>query len=141
MRPHVRLRPIRLVSINVARPRTVRWRGQDVRTSIHKEPVEGRWMARRLNLDGDGQADLMAHGGEHRAVYVYQRESYRHWERELGRSFDGFRALRRELHRRRPGRVLLGAKTGRRPRPLTRIRRGFCDERAACQGSEEACGV
>jgi MOSC domain-containing protein YiiM len=81
---------MRLVSINVARPRTVRWRGQDVRTSIHKEPVEGRRMARRLNLDGDGQADLMAHGGEHRAVYVYQRESYRHWERELGRSFDGF---------------------------------------------------
>ena len=81
---------MRLVSINVARPRTVRWRGQDVRTSIYKEPVEERRMARRLNLDGDGQADLVAHGGEHRAVYVYQRESYRHWERELHRSFDGF---------------------------------------------------
>jgi MOSC domain-containing protein YiiM/NADPH-dependent ferric siderophore reductase len=81
---------MRLVSINVARPRTVRWRGQDVRTSIYKQPIEGRRMARRLNLDGDGQADLRAHGGEHRAVYVYQRESYRHWERELGRTFDGF---------------------------------------------------
>jgi ferredoxin-NADP reductase/MOSC domain-containing protein YiiM len=81
---------MRLVSINVARPRTVRWRGQDVNTSIYKQPVEGRRMARRLNLDGDGQADLLAHGGEHRAVYVYQRESYRHWERELGRTFDGF---------------------------------------------------
>jgi ferredoxin-NADP reductase/MOSC domain-containing protein YiiM len=81
---------MRLVSINVARPRTVRWRGQDVRTSIYKEPVEGRRMARHLNLDGDAQADLMAHGGEHRAVYVYQRDSYRYWERELGRELDGF---------------------------------------------------
>jgi ferredoxin-NADP reductase/MOSC domain-containing protein YiiM len=81
---------MRLVSINVARPRTVRWRGQDVRTSIYKEPVQGRRMARHLNLDGDAQADLMAHGGEHRAVYVYQRDSYRYWERELGRELDGF---------------------------------------------------
>jgi len=81
---------MRLVSVNVARPRTVAWRGQAVRTSIYKIPIEGRRMVRRLNIDGDGQADLLAHGGEHRAVYVYQRASYRHWEGELGRRLDGF---------------------------------------------------
>jgi ferredoxin-NADP reductase/MOSC domain-containing protein YiiM len=81
---------MRLLSLNVANPRTVRWRGQDVRTSIYKRPVDGRRIARRLDVDGNGQADLIAHGGEHRAVYVYQRDSYRYWERELGRTLDGF---------------------------------------------------
>jgi ferredoxin-NADP reductase/MOSC domain-containing protein YiiM len=76
----------RLLSVNVGLPREHVWRGRTVRTAIWKDPVAGRRMVRRLNVDGDGQADLGGHGGEQRAVLVYQVESYRYWERELGRS-------------------------------------------------------
>jgi ferredoxin-NADP reductase/MOSC domain-containing protein YiiM len=75
----------RLLSVNVGRPQTVTWRGQPVETSIWKAPAPGRVVVRRLNVDGDAQADLVGHGGEHRAVFVYQVESYRHWEQELDR--------------------------------------------------------
>jgi ferredoxin-NADP reductase/MOSC domain-containing protein YiiM len=75
----------RLVSINVGLPRDVAWRGQKVHTAIWKQPVQGRIVARRLNLDGDGQGDLAGHGGEHRAVMVYQMDAYRYWEAHLGR--------------------------------------------------------
>ncbi len=75
----------RLLSVNVGGPREVEWEGKTVRTAIWKEPVEGPRMVRRINIDGDDQADRLAHGGEHRAVFVYQIESYRYWERELGR--------------------------------------------------------
>ena len=75
----------RLLSINVGRPREVEWEGKTVRTAIWKERVEGPRMVRRINIDGDDQADRLAHGGEHRAVFVYQIDSYRYWERELGR--------------------------------------------------------
>jgi ferredoxin-NADP reductase/MOSC domain-containing protein YiiM len=75
----------RLVSLNVGRPREVEWEGKTVRTAIWKEPVEGPRIVRRINIDGDDQADRLAHGGEHRAVFVYQIASYRYWERELGR--------------------------------------------------------
>jgi ferredoxin-NADP reductase/MOSC domain-containing protein YiiM/ferredoxin len=75
----------RLLSLNVGRPRELAWQGKTVRTAIWKEPVEGPRMVRRINIDGDDQADRLAHGGEHRAVFVYQIESYRYWERELGR--------------------------------------------------------
>jgi ferredoxin-NADP reductase/MOSC domain-containing protein YiiM/ferredoxin len=75
----------RLLSVNVGRPREVEWEGKTVRTAIWKEPVEGPRMVRRINIDGDDQADRLAHGGEHRAAFVYQIESYRYWERELGR--------------------------------------------------------
>jgi ferredoxin-NADP reductase/MOSC domain-containing protein YiiM/ferredoxin len=43
-------------------------------------------MVRRLNIDGDGQGDLVGHGGEHRAVFVYQIDSYRYWEAEFHRT-------------------------------------------------------
>jgi ferredoxin-NADP reductase/MOSC domain-containing protein YiiM len=76
----------RLLSVNVGLPREHSWRGRTVRTAIWKDPVPGRRTVRRLNVDGDGQADLGGHGGEQRAVMVYQIESYRYWERELGRS-------------------------------------------------------
>src|SRR3954464_13785126 len=76
----------RLVSLNVGRPRDVAWQGKTVRTAIWKAPVTGPRMVRRINIDGDDQGDRLAHGGEHRAVFVYQLGSYRHWERELGRS-------------------------------------------------------
>ena len=75
----------RLLSLNVGRPREVAWEGRTVRTAVWKEPVDGRRMVRRINIDGDDQADRAAHGGEHRAVYVYQIDSFRYWEAELGR--------------------------------------------------------
>jgi ferredoxin-NADP reductase/MOSC domain-containing protein YiiM/ferredoxin len=76
----------KLLSVNVGLPREIAWQGKVVRTAIWKRPVSGRVVARRLNLDGDGQGDLKGHGGEHRAVMVYQLEAYRYWERELGRN-------------------------------------------------------
>jgi ferredoxin-NADP reductase/MOSC domain-containing protein YiiM len=76
----------RLLSVNVGFPRDIAWRGKTVHTAIWKEPVQGRRMVRRLNVDGDGQGDLQGHGGEQRAVFVYQIESYRYWEGRLGRS-------------------------------------------------------
>jgi len=76
----------RLLSLNVGLPRDIAWQGRTVRTAIWKEPVQGRRMARRLNIDGDGQGDLAGHGGEHRAVFVYQIESYRYWQSQLRRT-------------------------------------------------------
>jgi len=76
----------RLLSVNVGLPRDIAWRGKTVHTAIWKQPAQGRSMVRRLNIDGDGQGDLAGHGGEQRAVFVYQMDSYRHWEAELGRS-------------------------------------------------------
>ena len=76
---------MRLLSVNVGQPREVDWRGRRVRTSIWKSEVQTAGGSSRLNVAGDAQADLAAHGGEHRAVYVYDVSSYRHWERELGR--------------------------------------------------------
>ncbi len=75
-----------VVSVNVGLSREVAWRGRTVRTSVWKTPVTGRIFASRLNLDGDGQADLRAHGGEQRALLVYQLESHRYWASYLGRS-------------------------------------------------------
>ncbi len=75
----------RLVSLNVGGPREVAWEGKTIRTAIWKDPVDGPRMVRSLNIDGDDQADRAAHGGEHRAVFVYQIEAYRYWEHELGR--------------------------------------------------------
>ena len=75
----------RLLSVNVGLPRDVTWQGKTVHTAIWKAPVEGPRMVRRLNIDGDGQGDLAGHGGEHRAVFVYQIDSYRYWENQLGR--------------------------------------------------------
>src|SRR5215831_2048604 len=75
----------RLLSVNVGLPRDRAWRGRTVHTGVWKYPVQGRRMVRRLNIDGDGQGDLAGHGGEQRAVFVYQIESYRYWEDRLGR--------------------------------------------------------
>ncbi len=76
----------RLLSVNVGLPRDVTWNGKTVRTAIWKSPVTGRRMVRKLDIDGDAQADLAGHGGEHRAVFVYQMDSYHYWERFLGRN-------------------------------------------------------
>lgn len=75
----------RLVSVNVGMPKDVGWHGKTVHTGIWKTPVEGPVMVRRLNIDGDGQGDLAGHGGEQRAVMVYQTESYDYWRDYLGR--------------------------------------------------------
>jgi ferredoxin-NADP reductase/MOSC domain-containing protein YiiM len=76
----------RLLSINVGLPRDVEWRGEKVHTAIWKQPVQGRIAVRRLNVEGDGQGDLAGHGGENRAVMVYQMDAYRYWETQLGRN-------------------------------------------------------
>src|SRR5580692_4621123 len=76
----------RLLSVNVGLPRDVTWNGKTVRTSVWKSPVTGRRMARKLDIDADAQADLEGHGGEQRAVFVYQMDSYHYWESFLGRS-------------------------------------------------------
>jgi ferredoxin-NADP reductase/MOSC domain-containing protein YiiM/ferredoxin len=75
-----------LLSVNVGMPKDVAWQGKTVFTGVFKEPVTGPRRVRRLNIDGDGQGDVAGHGGEQRAVFVYQIDSYRYWERELGRS-------------------------------------------------------
>jgi ferredoxin-NADP reductase/MOSC domain-containing protein YiiM len=71
-------------------PRDVAWQGKTVHTGIWKAPADGPVMARKLNLDGDGQGDLQGHGGEQRAVLVYQIDSYRHWEQHFGRHDFGY---------------------------------------------------
>ena len=75
----------RLLSVNVGLPRDIEWQGKTIHTAVWKAPVQGRHRARRLNIDGDGQGDLAGHGGEHRAVFVYQIDSYRYWQNQLGR--------------------------------------------------------
>jgi ferredoxin-NADP reductase/MOSC domain-containing protein YiiM len=76
----------RLLSVNVGLPRDVTWNAKTVRTSVWKSPVDGRRMVRKLDIDGDAQADLAGHGGEQRAVFVYQMDSYHYWEGFLGRN-------------------------------------------------------
>src|ERR1700753_3412338 len=75
----------RLLSVNVGLPRDIEWKGCTVHTEIWKDPVPGRCRVGRLNLQGDGQGDVAGHGGEQRAVFVYQIESYRHWQPPLNR--------------------------------------------------------
>jgi MOSC domain-containing protein YiiM len=74
-----------LVAVNVGMPQDVSWRGRTVHTGVWKRTVSGPRMVRRLNIEGDGQGDLQGHGGEQRAVLVYQLDSYRFWAGELGR--------------------------------------------------------
>src|SRR5262245_47196602 len=75
-----------LLSVNVGLPQDVAWHGRMVHTAVWKRPVDGPRLVRRLNIDGDGQGDLAGHGGEHRAVFVYQIDSYRYWEQQLSRN-------------------------------------------------------
>lgn len=75
---------MRIVSVNVGLPRTILWKGRPVQTGIFKEAVAGRQRVRRLNLDGDQQADLSVHGGPDKAVYAYPIEHYDFWRHFLG---------------------------------------------------------
>ena len=77
---------MRVLSVNVGMPREVEWKGSTVSTAIFKEPVTGKVRLRKLNLDGDAQADLTVHGGPDKAVYAYASEHYADWEAKLGRN-------------------------------------------------------
>jgi MOSC domain-containing protein YiiM len=74
---------MKIVSLNVGLPHDVLWHGRTVTTGIYKEPVKGRVRLRTLNLDGDRQADLTVHGGQHKAVYCYPIAHYDYWKKEL----------------------------------------------------------
>jgi len=74
---------MRLVSLNTGLPREVTWHGRKVLTGIFKHPMDGRVTLRQLNLEGDRQADLTVHGGQHKAVYCYPTEHYEYWKSEL----------------------------------------------------------
>jgi MOSC domain-containing protein YiiM len=76
---------MRLVSVNVSMPKTVEHLGRKVSTAIFKRPVNGRVMVRKLNADGDGQADLTVHGGVYKAVYAYALENISYWRQVLDR--------------------------------------------------------
>ena len=81
---------MKLVSVNISMPKTVDHLGRKVSTGIYNEPVAGRVMVRKLNVDGDGQADLTVHGGVYKAVYVYDLYNIRYWQQELGRDDLGY---------------------------------------------------
>jgi MOSC domain-containing protein YiiM len=74
---------VKVLSLNVARPRLTVYKGTSINTGIFKKPVSGRLMLRSLNLDGDRQADLSVHGGPYKAVYAYPSEHYGYWKKEL----------------------------------------------------------
>jgi MOSC domain-containing protein YiiM len=74
---------MKVVSVNTGLPREVTWHGRSVTTGIFKHPVNHRVALRKLNLDGDQQADLSVHGGEYKAVYCYPLAHYDSWKREL----------------------------------------------------------
>lgn len=74
---------MKIVSLNVGLPREVTWHGRIVTTGIFKDPVAGRVVMRKLNLDGDAQANLTVHGGEYQAVYCYPLEHYVYWKNQL----------------------------------------------------------
>jgi len=99
---------MKVISVNVGVPRDVLWHGRTVTTGIFKEPAAGRVALHKLNLDGDGQADLTVHGGEYKAVYCYPVEHYGYWKKELpgrelpmgmfGENFTTEGVLEQELH-------------------------------------------
>ena len=84
-RPRDEMQMATLLSVNVGLPKNVSWQSRTVYTGIWKRRIDGPHLVRRLNIDGDGQGDLNGHGGEQRAVLVYQLDSYRHWEQHFGR--------------------------------------------------------
>lgn len=77
---------MKLISVNIGMPRPVPHAGRVISTGIFKEPVHGPVLLRRVNLDGDGQADLRVHGGADKAAYAYPFEHYAFWESETGRN-------------------------------------------------------
>jgi len=80
---HSGIRTLKIISLNVGRPREAVWMGKTVITGIFKEPVDGPRMLRTMNIEGDAQADLSVHGGRHKAAYAYPSEHYDWWRAEL----------------------------------------------------------
>lgn len=76
---------MKLISINVSKPKPIQHEGRIIQTGIFKEPVSGSVMLREMNIDGDGQGDLTVHGGTYKAIYGYPIEHYSHWQKELNR--------------------------------------------------------
>lgn len=76
---------MKLLSINVSKPKPIQYDGKTIRTGIFKEPVSGTVMLREKNIDGDGQGDLRVHGGTYKAIYGYPYEHYAYWQQELQR--------------------------------------------------------
>ena len=76
---------MKLLSINVSKPKPIQYGGKTIRTGIFKEAVSGTVMLREKNIDGDGQGDLRVHGGTYKAIYGYPFEHYTHWQQELQR--------------------------------------------------------
>jgi len=76
---------MKLLSINVSKPKPIEYNGKTIRTGIFKVPVSDSVMLREKNIDGDGQGDLRAHGGTYKAVYAYPIEHYAYWQQELHR--------------------------------------------------------
>ena len=74
---------MKLISLNIGRPRLIRYKGDTISTGIFKDPVSGPVALRTLNLDGDRQADLTVHGGPYKAVYGYPSEHYEYWREQL----------------------------------------------------------
>ena len=91
---------MKLLAVSVSLPREVTVKGKTVRTGIFKEPVNRRVQVKTLNIDGDGQADLIGHGGEMRAVLVYAFENYAHWGDRAQSDGLFVRPVWGELHRR-----------------------------------------
>jgi MOSC domain-containing protein YiiM len=80
----MQLSPVmQVISVNVGQPKEVVWKGRKVMTGIFKEPVAGRIVVRRLNLEGDRQADLTVHGGPDKAIYAYPAEFYDYWKEQF----------------------------------------------------------
>ena len=92
---------MKIISLNVGLPREIVYKDRSIVTGIFKEPVEGRVRARKLNLDGDRQADLRVHGGAEKAVYAYPSEHYDYWRDELPDMKLALGNVRRELYSRR----------------------------------------
>ena len=77
---------MKLLSINVSKPKPIQYGGKTVHTGIFKEPVSGTVMLREKNIEGDGQGDLRVHGGTYKAIYGYPFEHYAYWQQELRRN-------------------------------------------------------
>ena len=76
---------MKLISINVSKPKPIEYGGKTIHTGIFKQPISGTVMLREMNIDGDGQGDLKVHGGTYKAIYGYPIEHYKHWQQELNR--------------------------------------------------------
>ena len=112
----------KLLSVNVGLPRDVTWNGKTVRTSVWESPVDGRRMVRKLDIDGDAQADLAGHGGENRAVFCLPDGFLPLLGELFGPRRFYFRPVRRKLHRRGPDLVVRLAAAVRNAEPSRRIR-------------------